>query len=120
MHGCGCGGREGTLRLLGVQARRCDERFCRLWMQASMIVQEGHTQPGETCWITARWKQLEQECISKKKKKEEERLTMVTEVRLKGWDVFHPAASNLTDVAVNLDPPLPSPLPQAPSSITLE
>lgn len=55
VHGCsggagGCSGREGTLRLLGVQARRCDERFCRLWMQASMIVQDGRTQPGETCW----------------------------------------------------------------------
>lgn len=55
VHGCsggagGCSGREGTLRLLGVQARRCDERFCRLWMQASMIVQDGRAQPGETCW----------------------------------------------------------------------
>lgn len=37
--------------LLGVQARRCNERFCCcLWTQASMIVQEGRAQPGETCW----------------------------------------------------------------------
>lgn len=55
VHGCGgraggCSGREGTLRLLGVQARRWDERFCRLCMQASMIVQDGRAQPGITCW----------------------------------------------------------------------
>lgn len=55
LHGCRGGtdssnGGGGTLRLLGVQARRCDERFCRLWIQASMIVHEGCTQPGETCW----------------------------------------------------------------------
>lgn len=56
--GCGCGCSDGssssdgaTSMLLGVQARRCDERFCcRLWTQASMIVQEGRAQPGETCW----------------------------------------------------------------------
>lgn len=55
VHGCRGGtdssnGGGGTLRLLGVQARCCDERFCRLWIQASMIVHEGCTQPGETCW----------------------------------------------------------------------
>lgn len=55
VHGCSGGtgssnGGGGTSRLLGVQARRCDERFCRLWIQASMIVHEGCTQPGETCW----------------------------------------------------------------------
>lgn len=34
-----------------MQARRCDERLgCRLWTQASMIVQEGRAQPGGTCW----------------------------------------------------------------------
>lgn len=31
-------GGGGTSRLLGVQARLCDERFCCLWIQASMIV----------------------------------------------------------------------------------
>lgn len=88
-HGCGGGaggwsGRDGTLRLLGVQARRCDDaRFCRLWMQASMIAQEGHRQPGETCWNHRKMERLRARTQGFFLK-----LKVVTEVGLNSWGIF--------------------------------